>query len=150
LYLGRVINETWISPDPSEIKCIKNNLKLKNAKDIKSFLELFNYYSRFVDNFANIVKRLIQIYLKKDIPFSNKRNKSIVSTYDQFHYSVCKTAHNFLLCPEINPLHPRNTKTIFEVQLLQDPINVSESCEVRQIQINTTIFHKLEFQNAWL
>lgn len=72
------------------------------------------------------------------------------SIYDQFHYSVCKTAHNFLLCPEINPLHPRNTRPICEVQLLQDPINVLESCEVRKIQINTSIFHKHDFKNAWL
>jgi hypothetical protein len=71
-------------------------------------------------------------------------------TYDQFHYSACKTAHNFLLCPETNPLHPRSIRPICEVQLLQDPAEIPDSCEIRHVQINTTIFHKLQFQNLWL
>jgi hypothetical protein len=46
-------NQRRGSPDPSKIKCIKNYPKPKNAKDIKSFLDLLNYYRRFVDDFAN-------------------------------------------------------------------------------------------------
>lgn len=64
------------------------------------------------------------------------KTKELYSTHDQFHCSACKIAHDFLLCPEINPLHPINTRPICKVQLLQDPINVSESSEVRQIQMN--------------
>jgi len=58
IYLGHVINVTGISQNPSEIKCIKNYPKPKNVKDIKLFLSLFNYYRRFVDNFAKIAKPL--------------------------------------------------------------------------------------------
>ncbi len=91
------------------------------------------------------------IYIKPSYNFlAISKTKELYTTYDQFHYSACKSAHNFLLCPEINPLHPRNTRPICEIQLLQDPVKVPKSCEIRQIQINTTIFHKLEFQNAWL
>jgi hypothetical protein len=31
------------------------------------------------------------------------KTKELYTTYDEFHYSACKTAHNFLLCPETNP-----------------------------------------------
>jgi len=58
LYLGHVINENGVSPDPNKLKCIREYPKPKNAKDIKSFLGLLNYYRRFVDNFAKIAKPL--------------------------------------------------------------------------------------------
>lgn len=64
LYLGHIINENGVSPDPNKIKCIQNFPKLKNAKDIKSFLGLLNYYRRFVNNFAKMAKPLTNL-LKK-------------------------------------------------------------------------------------
>jgi hypothetical protein len=73
LYLGHIINENGISPDPTKLECIKNYPKPKNVKDIKSFLGLLNYYRRFVDNFAKIAKPLTYL-LKKDIIF-NWNNK---------------------------------------------------------------------------
>jgi len=53
IYLGHVINENGVSPDPSKLKCIR-----EYPKDIKSFLGLLNYYRRFVDNFAKTAKPL--------------------------------------------------------------------------------------------
>jgi len=69
LYLGHVISETGISPDPSKIDCIETYPKPKNAKDIKFFLGLLNYYRRFVDNFAKIAK-LLTYLLKKNVEFN--------------------------------------------------------------------------------
>jgi hypothetical protein len=53
LYLGHVVNELGVSPDSN-----KDYPRAKNAKDIKSFIRLLNYYRRFVDNFAKIAKPL--------------------------------------------------------------------------------------------
>ncbi|KAE9522778.1 hypothetical protein AGLY_016819, partial [Aphis glycines] len=77
------------------------------------------------------------LYIKPNYNFlAISKTKKLYTTYDQFHYSACKSPHNFLLCPEINPLHPRSTRPICEIQLLQDPVKVPKSCEIRQIQIN--------------
>lgn len=63
---------------------------------------------------------------------------------------MCKQAREFLLCPEMHPLHSRSLRKICEIQLLQEPAEVPSSCEIRHVQIATTIFHKLKFQNEWM
>jgi len=91
------------------------------------------------------------MYIKPSYNFlAISKTKELYTTYDQFHNSACKHTRNFLLCPEINPLHPRSTRPICEVQLLQDPKIVPDSCEIMHVKMATTIFQKLQFQNAWL
>ena len=91
------------------------------------------------------------VYIKPSNKFlAISRSKEHYATYDEFHYTYCKHAREFLLCPEIHPLHPRSIRPICEVQLLQDPENVPYSCETMHVQIATTIFHKLRFKNEWI
>ncbi|XP_060859873.1 uncharacterized protein LOC132937056 [Metopolophium dirhodum] len=78
------------------------------------------------------------------------KNKEHYVAYDEFHYSQCKHARGFLLCPEIQSLHPRNLRPICEVQLLQDPRDVPDTCDIRHVRLQATIFHKLSYRNKWL
>lgn len=68
-YLGHVITNNGVSPDPSKTKVIENFPIPKNPKDIKSFLGLVGYYRRFIPNFAKLSKPLTKL-LNKDINFS--------------------------------------------------------------------------------
>lgn len=72
------------------------------------------------------------------------------STYDRIDQSLCKHASDFLICPEIYPLHPRSVRPICEVLLLQDPKEVPDSCEIMHVQLQTNLFHKLKFKNEWI
>ncbi|KAL4107224.1 hypothetical protein QTP88_017607 [Uroleucon formosanum] len=78
------------------------------------------------------------------------KNKEHYVAYDEFHYNQCKHARSFLLCPEIQSLHPRNLRPICEVQLLQDPKEVPTTCDIRHVRMQATIFHKLSYRNKWL
>ncbi|KAE9543350.1 hypothetical protein AGLY_003261 [Aphis glycines] len=72
------------------------------------------------------------------------------STYDEIDQTLCKHASDFIICPEIYPLHPRSIRPICEVQLLQDPKKVPDSCEIMHVQLRTNLFHKLKFKNEWI
>lgn len=78
------------------------------------------------------------------------KTKEHYAIYDEFYYTHCKHGRDFLLCPEGNPLHPRSSRPACEVQLLQDPVKVPPSCEIRHVQIGTSIFHKKRFKNEWI
>jgi len=61
------------------------------------------------------------------------RAKELYSIYDS-DQSLCNHASDFLICPEIYPLHPKSVRPICEVLLLQDPKEVSDSCEIMHVQ----------------
>ena len=67
-YLGHVITELGIKPDPKKISSVVNFPAIKNEKDIKSFIGLAGYYRKFIENFSSIVSPLTKL-LRKDQEF---------------------------------------------------------------------------------
>lgn len=67
-YLGHVITEQGVKPNPEKIKAVTEFPVPKTPKDIKSFLGLVSYYRRFIPDFSKTAKALTNL-LKKDIPF---------------------------------------------------------------------------------
>jgi len=67
-YLGHVITDKGVRPNPQKIDCVVKFPTPTNAKEIKSFLGLSGYYRRFVPNYGQIAKPLTSL-LKKDVPF---------------------------------------------------------------------------------
>lgn len=68
-YLGHVITDKGVSPNPEKVKAISQFPTPKTPKDIKSFLGLTGYYRRFIENFSHITKPLTSL-LKKDVTFN--------------------------------------------------------------------------------
>ena len=55
-YLGHVITQDGIKPDPTLIKAVSDFPRPQTIKDVQSFLGLSGYYRRFIKNYAKIAE----------------------------------------------------------------------------------------------
>ncbi|XP_046393726.1 uncharacterized protein LOC124161448 [Ischnura elegans] len=70
-YLGHVISEEGVKPDPGKVEMIHKFPRPKNTKQLQSFLGLAGYYRRFIHNFSQIARPLHEL-LKKNAEFEWK------------------------------------------------------------------------------
>ena len=63
-YLGHVITQSGVKPDPRKIEAVKDFPVPRSQKNVKQFLGLIGYYRRFIQDFAKIAKILNNL-LKK-------------------------------------------------------------------------------------
>jgi len=64
IYLGHIITENGISPDPSKLEAVKNFPIPKKVKDIQAFVGLAGYYRKFIEDFSKIAKPLTKLTKK--------------------------------------------------------------------------------------
>lgn len=57
-FLGHVVSQDGIKPNPAKIEAIKSFPIPKTTKEIKGFLGLLGYYRKFIQDFAKITKPL--------------------------------------------------------------------------------------------
>ena len=67
-FLGHVISAEGVKCDPVKCEKVSSWEKPKNISDIRSFLGLVGYYRRFIDNYSNLAKPLLQL-TRKDVIF---------------------------------------------------------------------------------
>jgi len=63
-FLGHVVSNERVSVDPQKIETVSNWPKLKNLTEVRSFLGLAGYYSRFVPNISKIATPLTNLTRK--------------------------------------------------------------------------------------
>lgn len=66
--LGFIVSEQGVEPDPEKISCNVNLPQPTTSKEMKSVVGMAAYYSKFVDNFAAIV-RPMHALTKKRVSF---------------------------------------------------------------------------------
>lgn len=96
-FLGFVISEKGVIPDPRKITPILNIPRPKNPKGIKSFMGMVNYYGRHIPKLAEHAKPLHNL-LKKDAKFiwSDECQKA----FD--HFKTCLTTPPILQFPDFD------------------------------------------------
>lgn len=67
-FLGHIITPTGSNIDPSKLQVIHDFLTPRNKKDLQSFVGLCNFYRKFSEHHATLIKPLI-ILLKKEVPW---------------------------------------------------------------------------------
>jgi len=60
-YLGHVVTNEGVKPDPSKIVAVKNYPVPRCVRDVRAFLGLAGYYRRFVRDFAKLAKPLTEL-----------------------------------------------------------------------------------------
>jgi hypothetical protein len=68
-YMGHVVSEQGISPDPQKITAVKNMNEPRNRKELRSFLGLCSYYRKFIGNFAALCEPLYAALTNEDVKF---------------------------------------------------------------------------------
>jgi len=61
-YLGRKINSEGLHPTQDKIKAIRNALKPQSVTELKPFLGLLSYYSRFLSNVSSTLSPLYSLF----------------------------------------------------------------------------------------
>ena len=64
-YLGHIITESGVSPDPDKVKAVQNFPIPKNPRNIREFLGLVGYYRKFIADFAARTKPLSDLLKKR-------------------------------------------------------------------------------------
>ena len=67
-YLGHVITEKGVIPDPKKVETVDNYPRPINVKQLKSYLGMASYYRKFIPNFSRIAAPLHAL-LKANVPF---------------------------------------------------------------------------------
>ena len=63
-YLGHVIDETGIRPDPKKSEAVSDWERPKTVTQVRSFTAFCSYYRKFVKNFAEVAKPLYRLTSK--------------------------------------------------------------------------------------
>ncbi|PJE77807.1 hypothetical protein CI610_03264 [invertebrate metagenome] len=57
-YVGHVVSEDGIEPDPSKIEKVVNWPRPQTPEDVRRFLGFVGYYRRFIKDFSRIARPL--------------------------------------------------------------------------------------------
>ncbi len=65
-YLGHIVSQHGIEPDPDKVSAVKDYPTPRNVKDLRSFLGLSGYYRKFIKGYSGIAAPLYAL-TKKDV-----------------------------------------------------------------------------------
>ncbi|KAL4101321.1 hypothetical protein QTP88_021341 [Uroleucon formosanum] len=86
MYLGHIISENGIQPDPEKIKSVFQFPIPASVKEIKSFLGLSGYYRKFIKSYSLISKPMTNL-LRKDVTFN--WDTSCQEAFDKLKNILC-------------------------------------------------------------
>ena len=67
-YLGHILSEKGIAPDPEKVRAIKELRPPKSVREVRSVVGMTSYYRKFIDHFSEIIRPLTEL-TKKNVHF---------------------------------------------------------------------------------
>lgn len=86
-FLGHVITQDGIKPDPSKADKILDWKLPTNQKEIKQFLGLSGYYRRFIKDYSKITKPMTK-YLQKSVKTVDITDESYKSAFEDLKKTI--------------------------------------------------------------
>ena len=96
-YLGFVINENGVKPDPAKVEAIRSIKTPETVKEVRSFIGMSSFYRRFIPNFSKIAEPIIKL-TKKYAKFNWTNECQIAFDYLKESLSVVP----LLAYPDVN------------------------------------------------
>jgi lipoate-protein ligase A len=90
LYLGHVVSEKGILPDPDKLKVLNEYPVPKNIDEVKRFVAFANYYRKFIPNFA-----------EKAHPLNKLSRKNVDFTWNEQCQKSFETLKESLITPPV-------------------------------------------------
>lgn len=112
-YLGHIIGENGVRPDPQKVSAVRNFPTTKNIKNFRQFLGLADYYCRFISDFTRIAN-LQSNLLKKDVPFI--RDFEDISQLDIRARALCDVTRRKQICTRWRIKASRQNYVLSELQ----------------------------------
>ena len=95
-FLGHILTSTGIKLDPEKIETIHNFSRPRNLKELRVFLGLINFYTKFSKNHAAKIVPLLKL-LKKGVKWS--WNENLEQTFNEIKLLFSSSV--LLNCPEV-------------------------------------------------
>ena len=91
-YLGHIISDQGISPNPAKLENIKNCPQPNNLKSVQQFLDIARYYRRFIQDYSKLTKPLSKLTHKNsEFKWTNLTQKCFETLKD------CLTSDKLIL-----------------------------------------------------
>ena len=65
-FLGRMVSQEGISVDPAKVETIVNCPRPTNVSEVRSFLDMAEYYKRFVERFSKLAMPITKLLRKSN------------------------------------------------------------------------------------
>lgn len=103
-YVGHILSEHGISPDPDKVSAIKNIQEPKNLKELQRFLGTVNYLGKFIPNLAELTYNLRSL---------NKKN--VLFTWTDIHKKEFDNLKNLLTSETVLAYFDQNADLVLSV-----------------------------------
>jgi hypothetical protein len=82
------------------------------------------------------------------VALSNNNEKNFILPENQ--WEACKKLKHNKLCKGNQPIHHRASSELCEIQLLSNQQKSPETCKIKFLSLENSIWHGLKHKNLWL
>ena len=123
-FFGQIFSERGTTPDPKRISALENTKKPTSAQEIRSFLGMVNYSSKYIKDYATI-----------SAPLRELTKKHVVFKWEQKHQDSFEMLKKALTSAPVMAYFDKNKESIVTVDA--SPVGISAILEQKSPETGT-------------